>query len=348
MKILVVGDVYVPVEVFREAFLPVAGDHEIDYLQLDMDDDQVGDSESERRIREFAGSPAQVIAGLRDHQVLVIHGAAVTDAVLDASPNLRLVCCARGGPVNVDVAAAGERGIPVVTTPGKNAESVADLTIGFAVMLARGAVTAANYLANGGRFGESTYEGAEWIGSDLGGHTLGLLGYGHVGRRVAQRALPFGMQLIVHDPYVDGSEIVAGGGRAVSFDELLAESQFLSLHARQTPDNVDLFDADAFRSMRRGAFFVNTARESMVDEDALLAALGSGQIGGAALDVLKPRADGSRSPLLGMPNVIVTPHIGGATHETLARGARMLVDEIRRLCDGAELVNVINRGALSA
>ncbi len=122
MKILVVGDVYVPVEVFREAFLPVAGDHEIDYLQLDMDDDQVGDSESERRIREFAGSPAQVIAGLRDHQVLVIHGAAVTDAVLDASPNLRLVCCARGGPVNVDVAAGDERGIPVVTTPGKNAE----------------------------------------------------------------------------------------------------------------------------------------------------------------------------------------------------------------------------------
>ena len=100
----------------------------------------------------------------------MVHGAAVTDAVLDASPNLRLVCCARGGPVNVDVAAAGERGIPVVTTPGKNAEAVAELTIAFVVMLARGAVTRGQLPANGGRFGESTYEGAEWFGSDLGGH----------------------------------------------------------------------------------------------------------------------------------------------------------------------------------
>ncbi len=349
MKILVVGDVYVPVEVFREAFLPVAGDHEIDYLQLDMDDDRIGDSESERRIREFAGSPAQVIAGLGDHEVLVIHGAAVTDVVLDASPNLRLVCCARGGPVNVDVAAAGERGIPVVTTPGKNAESVADLTIGFAVMLARGAVTAANYLANGGRFGESTYEGAEWIGSDLGGHTLGLLGYGHVGRRVAQRApavrhatdraRPVRRRFRDRGRWRPRGQLRRAAGR-VAVPLAACPPDARAMWICSMPMRSGACAAERSSSTPPASRWWTRMRclpRSAPDTSAAQHWMSC-----------KSRADGSRSPLLGMPNVIVTPHIGGATHETLARGARMLVDEIRRLCDGAELVNVINRGALPA
>ena len=160
MKILVVGDVYVPVEVFREAFLPVAGDHEIDYLQLDMDDDRIGDSESERRIREFAGSPAQVIAGLGDHEVLV-------------DPRRRRDRCGAGRLAQPAAGVLrprrpGERGrggSRRARDPGGD-HSGKERRIGrrphhrVCGDAGPGAVTAANYLANGGRFGESTYEGA--------------------------------------------------------------------------------------------------------------------------------------------------------------------------------------------
>jgi len=345
VQILVVGDSYCPVDVFRDAFARLDG-HRFDYLQLDMQRTEVSGSESERRIREYAGSPAQIVERLDGHDAVVVHGGAVTDAVLAAAP-LRLVCCARGGPVNVDVEAATGRGIPVVTTPGKNAESVADLTIAFLVMLARGISRAAGFLAGGGRVGESTFEGAEWFGHDLGGHVLGIVGYGHVGRRVALRAIAMGMAVASFDPWIDSDAMRLDGVLPLAFSELLERARFVSLHARQTDDNADLFGAAEFSRMPRGAFFVNTARETLVDEDALFASLHSGHLAGAALDVLRPRPPGVPNPLLGLANVVATPHIGGATFETLARGAAMLADEIERFDSGADLVNVINREVLA-
>ena len=208
----------------------------------------VGGSDSERRIREYAGSPEQIIERLTDHDGLVVHGGAVTDEVLDATP-LRLVCCARGGPVNIDVEAATERRIPVVTTPGKNADAVADLTIAFLVILARGVVRAAGFLAGGGRVGESTFEGAEWFGHDLGGHLLGLVGYGQVGRRVALRALAMGMEVASFDPNVDDDAMRADGVRPAGFGELLEEARFVSLHARQPASDGDLFGEPEFARM---------------------------------------------------------------------------------------------------
>ncbi len=346
MKLLVVGDSYMPVEVFRRAFDRLDGDHRFEYLQLDMERTRVGGSDSERRIREYAGSPEQIIERLTDHDGLVVHGGAVTDEVLDATP-LRLVCCARGGPVNIDVEAATERRIPVVTTPGKNAEAVADLTIAFLVILAGGVVRAAGFLAGGGRVGESTFEGAEWFGHDLGGHLLGLVGYGQVGRRVALRALAMGMEVASFDPNVDDDAMAADGVRPAGFAELLEEARFVSLHARQPASDSDLFGEPEFARMPGGSFFVNTARETLVDEEALFAALSAGHLAGAALDVLRPRPPGEINPLLGLPNVVATPHIGGATFETLDRGATMVAEEIERFEAGGWLLNVINPQVLA-
>jgi D-3-phosphoglycerate dehydrogenase len=347
VKVLVVGDSYMPVEVFRRAFERLDGNHRFDYLQLDMGRTRAGATPSELRIREYAGSPEQIVERLADHEGLVVHGGAVTDAVLDAAPGLRLVCCARGGPVNVDVAAATERGVPVATTPGKNAEAVADLTIAFLVILARGVTRAAAFLSGGGRVGDSTFEGAEWFGHDLGGHLLGLVGYGQVGRRVALRAIAMGMQVASFDPNVEAGAIAADGVRAVEFAQLLEEARFVSLHARQPIGAVDMFGAAEFAHMRSGAFFVNTARETLVDEEALFTALSSGHLAGAALDVLHPRPPGEVNPLLALANVVATPHIGGATVETLDRGAAMVADEIERFERGSQLVNVINPEALA-
>jgi D-3-phosphoglycerate dehydrogenase len=347
VKLLVVGDSYMPVEVFRRAFERLGDDHRFEYLQLDMQRTHVSGSESERRIREYAGSPEQIIERLTDHDALVVHGGAVTDAVLDATPALRLVCCARGGPVNVDVEAATQRRIPVVTTPGKNAEAVADLTIAFLVILARGVTRAAGFLSGGGRVGESTFEGAEWFGHDLGGHLLGLVGYGQVGRRVALRAQAMGMEVAGFDPYVDEDVLGSDGVQSMEFDELLARARFVSVHARQPADATDLFGGPQFARMPSGAFFVNTARETLVDEEALLSALVSGHLAGAALDVLRPRPAGDVNPLLGLESVVATPHIGGATFETLDRGATMVADEIERFGAGSQLMNVINRRVLA-
>jgi D-3-phosphoglycerate dehydrogenase len=340
LRILAVGDSFLPVEVFRRGLESLAAAHELDYLQVDESKTPPG-----LPIREYAGDPAEIAARMPGVEVVVMHGAAITEEVLGASDVLRLVCCARGGPVNVDVDAASARGLPVVTTPGKNAESVADQTLAFLVMLARRFPHAQRFLLDGSTVGDSAFEGAQFRGHDLGGHTLGLVGYGNVGHRVATRARAFGMNVLVFDPFLE----LEGEAEVEQVDDLatlLERSDFVSLHARATPENENLFDREAFARMRPGACFVNTARETIVDEDALDEALASGQIGGAALDVVRPPAGGGRHPLLRHDNVVLTPHIGGSTHETLLRGVTMVALEIERFAAGEQLVNVINREAV--
>ncbi|HZQ49912.1 MAG TPA: NAD(P)-dependent oxidoreductase [Candidatus Dormibacteraeota bacterium] len=346
MKILVVGDSFVPVEVFKKGFAGIERAHEVEYLQLDESHLLEPRSESERSIREYLGTPGQIAQRVGDVDVLVVHGAPVTAEILEAAPRLRLLCCARGGPVNVDVKAASARGIPVVNTPGKNADAVADQALAFMVMLARGFPRAQGFLLEGNRLGESAYEGAQFLGHELGGHVLGLVGYGNVGRRVARRALAFGMAVIVYDPYVQSIDI-AGVREASSLAALLEQADFVSLHVRASAKTENLMGRAEFGAMKPGAWFLNTARETLVDEAALDAALSSGRLAGAALDVVRPHSAGGRHPLLRHPNVVITPHIGGATHETLLRGVTMVAAEIERFDAGERLVNVVNRAAVN-
>jgi D-3-phosphoglycerate dehydrogenase len=175
---------------------------------------------------------------------------------------------------------------------------------------------------------------------------MGLVGLGHVGREVAWRARALGFTLLGSDPVQP--EPAVPGVELVSLDALLARSDIVSLHARATPDNRHLFSSARFGQMRRGALFINTARESLVDEEALRAALAAGQLGGAALDVLEPAPAGTQQPLLSMPGVIVTPHIAGATAETLSRGAGQAVAAVADLLAGRTLRNVVNPQALPA
>jgi len=342
MRILVVGDSFVSADVFRRGLNALADEHELTFLQLDE-----SRTPPALLISEYAGDPREIMEWIVGVEVLVVHGAPVTDEVLDASDMLRLVCCARGGPVNVDVAAASERSIPVVTTPAKNADAVADQTLAFMVMLARRFPHAQRFLLEGNGVGDSAFQGARFFGHDLGGHVLGLVGYGNVGHRVARRARAFEMKVIVFDPYLDleGDENVE---QVADLETLLERAHFVSLHARATPENENLLGHSAFARMRLGSYFVNTARETLVDEEALDEALSSGRLAGAALDVVRPRNASGPHPLLRHENVVLTPHIGGATHETLLRGATMVAEEIKRFAAGEPLVNVINRQAVDA
>lgn len=343
MKILAVGDSFVPTRLFETGLASLAAEHQIRFIQLDMDAPFVPMTPSERAIRECAGNPQQLVNALDGDEILLVHGAPVTDAVLDASPNLKLVGVARGGPVNVDLAAASDRGIAVITAPGRNADAVADLTLAYMVMLARGIMTGVEFVARGGRVGDSAFEGAQFFGHELGGHVLGLVGYGNVGSRVARRALAFGMPVLVYDPYVAADQVESPGIEMTDLDELLARSDFVSLHARVTPETVDFFDAKKFGKMKRGAFFINSAREALVDEQALYKALVSKHLAGTALDVLKPWPEDTPSPLVSLPNVIITPHIGGATHEAALRGVQILAAQIDRYLAGQPMQHVVNQ-----
>jgi D-3-phosphoglycerate dehydrogenase / 2-oxoglutarate reductase len=346
MRILICSDSYLGPDVFRVAFADLARVHDISYLPMDEDRRLRPVSASEHRIREYLGHPEQIAESLDRHDVLIVHGAPVTGAVMDACPQLRLIGCARGGPVNVDVPAATERGVPVVSAPGRNAESVADLTMAFLVMLARGVNQAQRRLAVTGMFSDSAYDGKDFLGRDLQGQKLGLVGFGRVAERVADRAAAFGMEILAFDPYrkIPAARQVTAVDR---LDDLLGAANFVSLHARATRENENMLGAAAFARMRRGSWLVNTARETLVDEDSLYHALLTGQLAGAALDVLRPTAPDSRSPLLDLAQVIVTPHIGGATHETLSRGALMLAAEVARFAAGERLLNVINLPAVA-
>ena len=217
MRILVAGDAFCPSDAFRAAFAGLAERHDVRYIDVVDDPAFVPTSPSERGLREFAGTPAQLIEALDGADVLMVQGAAVTDAVLAASPNLKLVGCARGGPVNIDLAAASALGIPVVTAPGKNADAVAELTIAFMIMLARRMPEVMRHVESGGEFGHDNYEGAQWFGHDLAGHVLGLIGFGQVARRVARRAQAFDLSVIAFDPYVEPSVIEAAGCRRSSW-----------------------------------------------------------------------------------------------------------------------------------
>jgi D-3-phosphoglycerate dehydrogenase len=339
VKVLVVGDPYMPVSAYAGALAALDGLADLSTMQIDEAGGAAPVTESERGLREYAGDPAQVARAVAGHDVLVVHGAPVSAEVLDAAP-LRLVCCARGGPVNVDVAAATRRGIPVVNTPGKNAEAVAELTIAFALLLIRAVPRASRHLLEGGGFAESVFEGREFFGAEAPSLTLGLVGVGHVGREVARRARALGFTVLGYDPVPPADDSV----ELVELGTLLSRSDIISVHARLTAANGRMFSRDLFARMRPGAYFINTAREGLVDEAALQQALERGHLGGAALDVLE-RTPG-RHPLLGRPDVFVTPHIGGATAETLARGAERAVAAVADLLAGRVPANVVNPQAL--
>lgn len=345
MQILAVGDSYMPVRYFEQALKDLEQSHAIDYIDVVADPDFSPATSSELRVREYLGSPRQLVSELAEVEILVVHGAIITDEVIDAGRELRLICCARGGPVNIDAEAAAARGIPVVTTPGKNAEAVADQTLAFVVMLARGFPRAQAFLLDGHRLRDN-WEGVQFMGQDLRGHTLGLVGYGRVGQRVAARAAAYGMHMLVYDPFVS---IDSSGDltQVDTLEELLRRADFVTLHARASAANLNLINSQTLAQMRQGAFLVNTARETLVDEDALAAALDSGHLAGAALDVFYPTEHEGRHRLLDYENVILTPHIGGATAETLLQGADMIADEIRRFTSNEPMRNVSNREVAS-
>jgi len=340
LKILAVYDTYMPEEFFRRAFAKIMKTNEVRFAYIMELDRKDPETDSEKSIREYNGNPDELASLLKDEDILVVHAAPVTDKVMQASPNLKAVFCVRGGPVNIDIDSATKMGILVGAAPGRNADAVADFALGLMLALARNLVTGVEFVRKNEQFTKEAWDA--FFGHELGGMTLGLVGYGNVGSRVAKRALSFGMSILVYDPYVDKAKIEAPGISVTDLGTLLSSSDFVSVHAREAPENENMISTKQFAMMKKTAFFINTARGSLVDEDALYEALTSGKIAGAALDVMKAEPADPTSKLVSLPNVLVTPHIAGASHEVRYRGAEIIATSIENLIAHRPVVGLMN------
>jgi D-3-phosphoglycerate dehydrogenase / 2-oxoglutarate reductase len=261
----------------------------------------------------------------------------VTAELIAAAGRLEIIARAGVGLDNVDVAAASQAGVVVAYTPSQNSLSVAELTIGLMLALARKILAADRHVKQSG------WARHAFTGSELYGKTLGVVGLGRIGSLTANRAAAFGMDVLAYDPYL--APAAASGAvvplRMVALDELLAAADVVSCHLPASDETRAMFNYDRFCRMKPAAVFVNVARGEVVDEDGLIRALREGKIAGAALDVRSQEPPGP-GPLCEMDNVILTPHVGAFTHEGQLRVVAAVCRDVAAVLAGAEAVDYAN------
>ena len=276
-------------------------------------------------------SPEELTGMIADYDALIVRGQTrVTASLLEASPRLKVVGRAGVGVDNIDLEAAKKHNVAVVNAPTSTTVAVAELTLGLLLALAREIPRADASMKQGGWI-KKDLEGVE-----LSGKTLGIIGYGRIGIEVGRRAAVFGMNVIVYDPNVSEEELAHSDAEPVSLQDLLAWSDFISLHLPLNVKTRDLLGSQAFSQMRAGVRIISTARGGIIDEAALLEALNSGKVAGAGLDVFEKEPPGL-TELVSHPCVIATPHIGAQTSEAQSRAAAEIAAEVLAALRGEPL-----------
>ncbi|PXY31135.1 2-hydroxyacid dehydrogenase [Prauserella muralis] len=342
MRILAAGDEFVGTDLLKAAVRAELGtEPEFGELSLPWPVVPFGPVGG---VNEASGTEDEVIEALGGAEVAVTQMAPFTKKVFAAAPGLRLVSVCRGGPVNVDLTAATEAGVAVTYAPGRNAAAAAEFAIGLLLAaLRRIATSSAELLAGTWRGDYYAYANA---GIELEGTTVGLVGHGAIGSRVARVLAAFGAHVLVADPYADPAKVAADGAELTGLDDLLRRSFAVSLHARLTEETRHLIDADKLALLPEGAVLVNSARGGLLDYAPLAEALRSGRLGALALDVYDVEPPPPDWPLRDAPNVIATPHLAGASRQTADRAAAIVAAEVGRYVRGEALANVANPDVL--
>jgi D-3-phosphoglycerate dehydrogenase len=250
---------------------------------------------------------------------------------MDAMPNLHVVGVSRAGVENVNIAEATKRGILVFNVEGRNAEAVSDFAVGMMLCEARN-IARAHYSIKSGQW-RKTFSNSDFV-PEFKDRTIGLVGFGYIGRLVARKLSGFNVNILVHDPFVPAEDIKALGATPVDKEQLFKESDFISVHARLTEDTKKYIGKKELSVMKKTAYFINTARAGLVDQDALAQVLQNNQIAGAALDVFTNEPIDQDSPFLSLDNVTLTTHIAGTTADALNNSPGLLMEDIARLMNG--------------
>ncbi len=272
-----------------------------------------------------------------DISILVVEADFVFEETFQQCPGLKFVGICRASTTQVDLEAASEHGAVVVNTPGRNARAVAEHALALILSQARRITQAHEFVSSGSWLNPvAGYTG--FRGVEVGARTVGIIGLGAIGRTLAEMCLGLGMKVVAYDPYV---KEVPGGVRMADLAALAQTSDFVSVHVPAAPDTTGLLDAEFFAHMKPTAYLVNCSDYQVAEEAALLDALRSRRIRGAALDVFETHPVTPNSPMLELDNVLLTPHIGGATDETIERHSRMMTDDILRFINGQRPANLV-------
>lgn len=311
---------------------------------------------------------AELVDRVSQVRRLIVEFEQIDDEVLSAAPQLEVITCCRNEPgASVDIEAATRRGIPVLFTPGRNATAVAEYTIGLLISATRGIAAAHHALRYTDKYtanptGDSVTRRdatAQWSldpgapfdtfqGPELSGRTIGIIGFGLIGQEIARLCSAFGMSIIVYDPYVSSEVLAADGVERVELMDLARMSDVVAVAAKVTPESRGVVSRDVFEAMQPHAYFVNTARAALVDYDALVDALRSRSIAGAALDVYPIEPLPADSALLSLDNVVLSPHLAGASSDVVRHHSRQTVDDLIRLERGERPRFLTNPGVFDA
>jgi D-3-phosphoglycerate dehydrogenase / 2-oxoglutarate reductase len=337
-KIAIIGDLFMRSDMFEAAIRMSCKDTELNISGHDLPwpDEPMEHGYAAAGLdglKEYMGTPDEVVALTGDAELLVTHLAPLSAGIIERLPALRFVAVSRGGPVNIDMNAARAKGIRVVNTPGRNASAVAEFTIGAIIAETRN-ITRGHDALRQGHWRGDLYR-ADRTGRELSEMTIGVIGYGQIGTRVVRLLKAFGCRILVADPYVQLTAADRNDGvEHVNLDRLLAEADVVTLHPRVTEETTRMIDAAALARMKAGATLINTARGPLVDYDALYEALSSGHLGGAMLETFAVEPVPPGWPLLKLPNVTLTPHIAGSSLKTVTHAASLAAEEVRRYLAG--------------
>src|SRR3954462_12096586 len=279
---------------------------------------------------------------LADCDALLVRSAVkVTKEVLQRAPKLRVIGRAGVGVDNVDLPAATDAGVLVMNTPGGNAVSVAEHTLALMLSMAR-SIPQANASTKAGK-----WEKKKFLGNELRGKTLGIVGLGSIGREVVRRAKPFEMRIVAYDPYVSPQTARDLGVELIALPDLYRASDYITLHVSLTPETEHMLNAQAFASMKPGARIVNCARGELIDVQALQQALENGQIAGAGMDVFKKEPPGEL-PVFSLDGIVATPHIAGSTEEAQEIVGIRIVEQLIEYLKTGVALNAVNMPAMTA
>ena len=340
MKVLVLSDQFVKKDIVMDVLSETIGKKvplQFDSCAFEW---PLKPFERNEEIAEYQGDENEVIAKIADAELLVLHAAPISELVLSAAKRLKAIAVIRGGPTNINLLAATKLGIPVFNSPGRNAVAVVEFTIGLILAelknIARGHM---NLVNKSWRYDYYLYDKCNF---ELPGKVIGLVGFGNIAYRISTILQAFGMKVIAYDPFVPSERMKEFGVMPVSFEELLRTSDVVSVHARLTNETRHMFNKETFGKMKPTALFVNTARGGLVNYDDLFVALRDKTIACAALDVFAQEPIDMNSPLLTLDNVTLTPHIAGATKDTVHYGLRVLAEDLISFFEGEPVKHCMN------